>query len=155
MGGAHAIKSVKPCTDILEGLSTGVQVHVSAPHLMHKWLHKSLSPSFMLLKSSRYFIFAPHALACLRLHGAFFYFSRPFVLPRSSRPPNLTQIVRCVQLLCNSLETEAIKRPMRTGIHRVLINFYILPFYPVINELIINAGYMNSLITGRKVEYKN
>ena len=57
MGGAHAIKSVEPRTDILEGLSTGVQIYVSAPHLMHKWLHKSLSHSFMLLKSGSFFFF--------------------------------------------------------------------------------------------------
>ena len=37
--GTHAIKSVKPSVDILEGLSTGVNVGVSAPHLIHKWFH--------------------------------------------------------------------------------------------------------------------
>jgi hypothetical protein len=37
--GTHAIKIVKPSVDILESLSTGVQVYVSAPHLIHKWFH--------------------------------------------------------------------------------------------------------------------
>ena len=37
--GTHAMKSVKPSVDTLEGLSTGVQVYVSAPHLNHKWFH--------------------------------------------------------------------------------------------------------------------
>jgi hypothetical protein len=31
LGGTHAMKSVKPSVDILEGLSTGVQVYVYAP----------------------------------------------------------------------------------------------------------------------------
>jgi hypothetical protein len=49
LGGTHAIKSVKPSVDILEGLSTGVNMVVSAPRLMHKWLNESRqSPSFML-----------------------------------------------------------------------------------------------------------
>jgi hypothetical protein len=39
LGGTHAMKSVKPSVDILEGLSTGVQVYVSAPHLIDKWFH--------------------------------------------------------------------------------------------------------------------
>jgi hypothetical protein len=34
--GTHAIKSVKPSVDILEGLSTGVNMDASAPHLIHK-----------------------------------------------------------------------------------------------------------------------
>jgi hypothetical protein len=32
------MKSVKPSVDILEGLSTGFNMDVSAPHLVHKWL---------------------------------------------------------------------------------------------------------------------
>ena len=36
LGGTHAMKSVKPSLDILEGLSTGVNMDVSAPHLIHK-----------------------------------------------------------------------------------------------------------------------
>jgi hypothetical protein len=49
LGGTHAMKSVKPSVDILEGLSTGVNMDVSAPHLIHKWLNESRqSPSFML-----------------------------------------------------------------------------------------------------------
>jgi len=36
LGGTHAMKSVKPCVDILEGLSTGFNMGVSAPHLIHK-----------------------------------------------------------------------------------------------------------------------
>ena len=31
------MKSVKPSVDILEGLSTGFNMDVSAPHLIHKW----------------------------------------------------------------------------------------------------------------------
>jgi hypothetical protein len=49
LGGTHAMKSVKPSVDILEGLSTGVNMNVSAPHLIHKWLNESRqAPSFML-----------------------------------------------------------------------------------------------------------
>jgi hypothetical protein len=49
LGGAHAMKSVKPSVDILESLSTGVNMDVSLPHLIHKWLNESRqSPSFML-----------------------------------------------------------------------------------------------------------
>ena len=49
LGGTHAMKSVKPSVAILEGLSTGVNMGVSAPHLIHKWLNESKqSPSFML-----------------------------------------------------------------------------------------------------------
>jgi hypothetical protein len=38
LGGTHAMKSVKPSIDILEGHSTGDNMDVSAPHLIHKWL---------------------------------------------------------------------------------------------------------------------
>jgi hypothetical protein len=49
LGGNHAMKSVIPSVDILEGLSTGVNMDVFAPHLIHKWLNESRqSPSFML-----------------------------------------------------------------------------------------------------------
>jgi hypothetical protein len=49
LGGTHAMKRVKPSVDILEGLSTDVNMVVSAPHLIHKWLNESRqSPSFML-----------------------------------------------------------------------------------------------------------
>ena len=49
LGGTHAMKSVKPSIYITEGLSTGVDMDVSAPHLIHKWLNESRqSPSFML-----------------------------------------------------------------------------------------------------------
>ena len=49
LGGTHAIKSVKPSVNILEGLSTSVNMDVSAPHLIHKWLNESRqSPSFMM-----------------------------------------------------------------------------------------------------------
>ena len=34
--GTHAMKSVKPSVDILEGLSTGFNMDVSAPQLIHK-----------------------------------------------------------------------------------------------------------------------
>ena len=61
------MKSMKLSADILEGLSTGVNMDASAPHLIHKWLNESKqSPSSMLLKSGLYFAFAPHALACRR-----------------------------------------------------------------------------------------
>ena len=36
------MKSVKPSVDILEGLTTGFNMDVSAPHLVHKW-HGSLA----------------------------------------------------------------------------------------------------------------
>jgi hypothetical protein len=39
LGGNHAIKIVKPSVDIPEGLSTGVNMDVSAPYLIYKWLH--------------------------------------------------------------------------------------------------------------------
>jgi hypothetical protein len=49
LGGTHAMKSVKPSIGILEGLSTGVNMDASAPHLIHKWLNESRqSRSFML-----------------------------------------------------------------------------------------------------------
>ena len=65
LGGNHAMKSVKASVDILEGLSTGVNMDASAPHLIHKWLNESRqSPSFMLL--AILFFFAPHALALVR-----------------------------------------------------------------------------------------
>jgi hypothetical protein len=37
LGGTHSIKNVKPSVDILEGHSTGVNMDVSAPHLIQKW----------------------------------------------------------------------------------------------------------------------
>jgi hypothetical protein len=37
LGGTHAMKSVKPSVDILEGYSTGFNMDFSAPHLIHKW----------------------------------------------------------------------------------------------------------------------
>jgi hypothetical protein len=39
LGGTHAMKILKPSVDILEGLSTGVHMDVSAPHFILKWLH--------------------------------------------------------------------------------------------------------------------
>jgi hypothetical protein len=49
LGGIHAMKSMKPGIDITKGLSTGVNMDASAPHLIHKWLNESRqSPSFML-----------------------------------------------------------------------------------------------------------
>jgi hypothetical protein len=39
LGGTHAMKIVKPSVDILECFSAGVNVIVSAPHLIHKWFH--------------------------------------------------------------------------------------------------------------------
>jgi hypothetical protein len=56
------MKSVKLSVYSHEGLSTGVNMDASAPHLIHKWLNESRqSPSFMLL--AILFFFAPHALA--------------------------------------------------------------------------------------------
>ena len=43
-----------------------------------------------------------------------FYLPYPFVLPRSSRPRNLTQIVQFFHFLFNFLESEVIKEHMRT-----------------------------------------
>ena len=60
------MKIVKPSVDILEGLSTGVQVYVTAPHLVHKWLNESRLPPSFMLKVAVAFLFAPHALACRR-----------------------------------------------------------------------------------------
>ena len=37
LGGTHAISSVKPSIDIIEGLSTGANMDASAPHLIYKW----------------------------------------------------------------------------------------------------------------------
>jgi hypothetical protein len=42
--GTHAMKSLKPSVDIIEGLSTGVNMDVSAPHLIHKWFTSHSSP---------------------------------------------------------------------------------------------------------------
>jgi hypothetical protein len=39
LGGTHAMKSMKPSVDILEVLSNGFKLDVSAPHLIRKWLH--------------------------------------------------------------------------------------------------------------------
>jgi hypothetical protein len=36
LGGTHAMKNVKPSVNILEGLPTGFNMDVSAPHLIHK-----------------------------------------------------------------------------------------------------------------------
>jgi hypothetical protein len=35
------MKIVKPSVDILEGLSTSVNMDVFAPHLIHKWFNES------------------------------------------------------------------------------------------------------------------
>jgi hypothetical protein len=43
LGGTHAMKSVKPSVDILEGLSNNVNMDDSAPHLIDKWLNESSS----------------------------------------------------------------------------------------------------------------
>jgi hypothetical protein len=121
--GTHAMTSVKPSVDILEGLSTCVNMDVSAPYLIHKWLNESRqSPSFMIKKIGRYFAFAPHALECRRNLWRDLNFLCPSALPCFSRPQNLTHIALCSHFLCNSLEIGGIKRPMRTGIHPALIN---------------------------------
>jgi hypothetical protein len=49
LGGTHAMKSVEPSVEIHKGLLTSVNMDVSAPHLIDKWLNESRqSPSFML-----------------------------------------------------------------------------------------------------------
>jgi hypothetical protein len=48
LGGPHAMKSVKPSVDILEIFTTGVNMDVFPPYLIHKWLNESRqSPSFL------------------------------------------------------------------------------------------------------------
>jgi hypothetical protein len=69
LGSTHAMKSVKPSIDIIEGLSTGVNMDASAPHLINKWLNESRqSLSFMLgglgKRKVAVTFFAQHALAC-------------------------------------------------------------------------------------------
>jgi len=81
----------------------------------------------LLLKSSRYFFFAPHALAREPNLQKTWKLECPSALPCSIFPQNLTKIVQSVQLLCNSLEIEAIKRPMRTSIHFI--------HYPVLTSI--------------------
>ena len=39
LGGTHAMKSVKPSVNVPEILSAGVNMDVSAPHLIHKWFY--------------------------------------------------------------------------------------------------------------------
>jgi hypothetical protein len=41
LGGTYAMKSLKPSVDIPEGIPTGVNMDVSAPHLIHKLLNES------------------------------------------------------------------------------------------------------------------
>ena len=43
------MKSVKHSVDILEGLSTGINMDVSAPHLIHKWLNESGQSPLLVL----------------------------------------------------------------------------------------------------------
>ena len=38
------MKSVKPSVDILEGLTTGINMDVSAPHLVDKWFTGHVRP---------------------------------------------------------------------------------------------------------------
>ena len=59
------MKSVKPSVDILEGLSTGFNMDVSAPHLIHKWFTGHSRPRLCCLTFMLFF-FAPHALTCRR-----------------------------------------------------------------------------------------
>ena len=44
LGGTHAVESVKLSVNILEGLSTGFSMVVSAPHLIHKWFTSHSRP---------------------------------------------------------------------------------------------------------------
>jgi hypothetical protein len=44
LGGTRSMKSVKPSVDILQGLSTGVNMDVSAPYLIHKWFTSHSRP---------------------------------------------------------------------------------------------------------------
>jgi hypothetical protein len=47
LGDTHAMKSVKPSVDILEGLSTGFNMDFSAPHLIHKWFTGHSRPALV------------------------------------------------------------------------------------------------------------
>ena len=121
LGGTHAMKSVKPSIDIIEGLSTGVKMDASAPHLIHKWSNESRqSPSSMLgglvkRKLAVTLFFAPHALACRRNLWRDLKILVPLRLA-ALEPPSKSYANLIVQsFLCNSLEIGVIKRPMRTG----------------------------------------
>jgi hypothetical protein len=115
------MKIVKPSVDILKGLSTGVQVYVSGPHLIQKWLNESRLPPSFMLKSGSCFSFAPHALAC---RGNLWRDLKILVSLRTAvlQLPLQSYANRIVQsFLCSFLEIGVIQRPMRTGIHPVLI----------------------------------
>ena len=66
LGGTRAMKSVKPSVDILEGLLTGFNMDVSAPHLIYKWFAGHSRPRSCCLTCMLFF-FAPHALACRKI----------------------------------------------------------------------------------------
>ena len=83
--------------------------------------------------------FAPHALAREPIEQKTWKLECPSALPCSIFPQNLTKIVQSVQLLCNSLEIEAIKRPMRTSIHFI--------HYPVLIILRPSGFSMISCVT--------
>jgi hypothetical protein len=99
--GTHAMKSVKPGVDILEGHSTGVNmgVSVSAPYLIQKWLNEfKQAPSFMLgglgkQKAPVTSFCAPQALAWRRnlwRDLKILVLLRASALPCSSCPRDLT-----------------------------------------------------------------
>jgi hypothetical protein len=56
LGGTHAMKSVKPSVDIIEGLSTGFNMVVSAPHLIHKWFTGHSRPRSCCLTFMLFFL---------------------------------------------------------------------------------------------------
>ena len=58
------MESVKPSVDILEGLSTGFNMDVSAPHLILKWFTSHSRPRSCCLTCMLFF--TPHALTCRR-----------------------------------------------------------------------------------------
>ena len=57
-------KKLKPSVDILEGLSTGFNMDVSAPHLIHKWFtgHSRWSQSPLFMRKPTYRCCRPQRL---------------------------------------------------------------------------------------------
>jgi hypothetical protein len=68
LGGTHAMKSVKPSVDILEGLSTGINMGVSAPHFANGFTsHSRPRSSCLTFILFNIYFFAPRALAYRRI----------------------------------------------------------------------------------------
>ena len=118
------MKSVKPSVDILEGLSTGVNMDVSAPHLIHKWPNEPRQlPSFMLgglgKRKVTVTFFEPHALACRRNLWRDLKILVTLRTAVLQVPSKSYENRRELQLLCNFLETKKSRgnetRSGRTG----------------------------------------